>query len=216
MYLSQLTLNLRHPAVARAIGDLHALHRLILQGFPDAADGGPGRVLFRLERPTRPNALPLVLVQSEKRPDWSSLDGLTLSLDGPKDFTPTFAAGQTLRFRLRATPTKKTCFDGDADRPGHRRVGYFTEAEQQEWLERKGRERHPDAGGGFALVQVRVLPLGWQTGKNPKGGTIRHHAVEFDGVLRVTDTEAFSRALAGGVGPAKGFGFGLLSVARLA
>jgi CRISPR system Cascade subunit CasE len=39
--------------------------------------------------------------------------------------------------------------------------------------------------------------------------------VEFDGVLKVTDSEAFGRALSSGIGPAKGFGFGLLSVAHL-
>jgi CRISPR system Cascade subunit CasE len=214
MYLSQLTLDIKHPVVARATGDLHALHRLVLQGFPDAADGGTGRVLYRLERPPRPGDLPVVLVQSEKAPTWSPLDALTLAMDGPKGYAPTFTTGQTLRFRLRATPTKKTHFDESADKPGHRRVGFFTEEEQRAWLERKGQENHPEAGGGFALVQARVTALGWQEGKNPRGGTIRHHAVEFDGVLRVTDTEAFARALSGGIGPAKGFGFGLLSIAR--
>jgi CRISPR system Cascade subunit CasE len=216
MYLSRLTLNLSHPVVARAAGDLHALHRLVLQGFPDVADGGPGRVLHRLERSIGPHSLPMVIVQSEKRADWTSLEALTIQIDGPKEYAPAHTAGQTLRFRLRATPTKKSHFGETMDKPGSRRVGFFTEREQREWLERKGTECHELAGGGFDLIEVRVTALGWQTGKNPKGGTIRHHAVEFDGLLRVTDAEAFAKALAGGVGAAKGFGFGLLSVARLA
>lgn len=36
----------------------------------------------------------------------------------------------------------------------------------------------------------------------------------FDGVLGVTDAEAFRVALREGVGPAKAFGFGLLSIRR--
>jgi CRISPR system Cascade subunit CasE len=41
-----------------------------------------------------------------------------------------------------------------------------------------------------------------------------HQAVTFDGLLRVTDPEALLAALAGGIGSGKGFGFGLLSLAR--
>lgn len=39
--------------------------------------------------------------------------------------------------------------------------------------------------------------------------------VRFDGVLRVTDVEVLLDALRGGIGPAKAFGFGLLSLAPL-
>jgi CRISPR system Cascade subunit CasE len=40
--------------------------------------------------------------------------------------------------------------------------------------------------------------------------------VVFEGRLRVTDAEAFRRALAAGIGSGKAFGFGLLSVAPAA
>ena len=39
-------------------------------------------------------------------------------------------------------------------------------------------------------------------------------AVRFEGRLHVTDAEAFGAMLRGGIGPAKGLGFGLLSLAR--
>ena len=39
-------------------------------------------------------------------------------------------------------------------------------------------------------------------------------SVQFDGTLTVTDAEAFLNALEGGVGSGKGFGLGLMSVAR--
>jgi CRISPR system Cascade subunit CasE len=47
------------------------------------------------------------------------------------------------------------------------------------------------------------------------GGQTTHHAVLFEGTLTVTDPALFAEALASGFGAAKGFGFGLLSVARL-
>ena len=39
--------------------------------------------------------------------------------------------------------------------------------------------------------------------------------VRFDGVLAVTDPDALTGAVRQGIGPAKGFGFGLLSLAPL-
>lgn len=39
-------------------------------------------------------------------------------------------------------------------------------------------------------------------------------AARFDGLLRITEMKAFSEALENGIGPAKGFGFGLFSLAR--
>jgi CRISPR system Cascade subunit CasE len=38
--------------------------------------------------------------------------------------------------------------------------------------------------------------------------------VRYEGILQVTDCARFLAALAAGIGPAKGFGFGLLSVAK--
>lgn len=210
MYLSRIILNVSHPVVARAVGDLHALHRLVLQGFPDTDAGGAGRVLHRLERTEVRTTHPILLVQSEKVPNWAPLENLALTIEGPKLFEPTFIDGQSLRFRLRATPTKKTFFGAEAAKPGHRRVAFFEESEQRAWLERKALE------SGFATADFRVIPLGWQSGRAPRGGEIRHYAVDFEGTLTVTDPVVFAEALASGIGPAKGFGFGLLSVARLA
>jgi CRISPR system Cascade subunit CasE len=207
LYLSKLTLRIEHPVVVRAIGDLHALHRLILQGYPDAADGGMGRVLFRLELPRRPSETPALIIQSDKSPDWTPLETLAC-IEGPKEWSPTFAAGQKLRFRLRATPTKKTNFGDDATKPGHRRIGLFTEEEQRKWLDRKASE------SGFEALTVDLRKIGWQSGRQPGGMVIRHHAIEYDGILQIIDSDAFTAAVIGGIGPAKGFGFGLLSLSR--
>ena len=44
---------------------------------------------------------------------------------------------------------------------------------------------------------------------------LRHFAVCFEGVLKVTDEDLFTETVENGIGSAKGFGFGLLSLAPI-
>jgi CRISPR system Cascade subunit CasE len=90
-----------------------------------------------------------------------------------------------------------------------------SEEEQTAWLRRKA-----DAGG-FAVLSVTASREGSRAARKtdynapePKEHRISLFAVRFDGVLKVTDDEAFLRSLCCGIGSAKGLGFGLLSLAR--
>jgi CRISPR system Cascade subunit CasE len=204
MYLTRLALNPRCREVRQDLADSHELHCALLQAFPSAAADGPGRVLYRVE-PPRGEPCFVVLVQSELAPDWSRLKVPADYLLGPpavKPFDPVFTSGQRLCFRLRANPTVK--------RDGKRRP-LLDEREQRAWLDRKGAE------GGFRVVRAEVSPEGAACGHKSVPGatlTLTHHAVRFDGVLTVTDPGQLRRTVADGLGPAKGFGFGLLSLAR--
>ena len=74
--------------------------------------------------------------------------------------------------------------------------------------------------GGFRVRYVTMTP---HTIIHARGGgvshddkpSIPHVGVRFDGVLEVTDVAAFTETLAGGIGSAKAFGFGYLTVAPL-
>ncbi len=208
LYLSKLILETANPIALRAMGDLHALHRLVLKGYPDAENGGTGRVLFRLETPRSPREQPVLLVQSEVEPDWSPLERIAC-IQGPRQWGPEVILHQRLRFRLRATPTKTTTFGPETAHPGHRRIGLFTEEEQRQWLTRKADEN------GFSITAVSLRKIGWQSGRKTGGGVITHHSIEYDGVLQVLSPEKVIDAVISGIGPAKGFGFGLLSLARV-
>ena len=212
MYLTKLLLNPLSRQVVRDLANPYELHRSLLSVFPDANDGGPGRVLFRVE--SRPSSdwyddeppAPVVLVQSEHAPDWnnSKLDRDYFRERLPsKLLSQQFAVGTSLRFRLRANPTKK--LDG-------KRHGLFHEDAQRAWLKRKAMEFGFDAD----LDRVAVLSEGNSQGtkRNGQRYDITHFAVRFDGELIVTDAAKFAEALRCGIGSAKGFGFGLLSVAR--
>jgi len=204
-------LNLEHLDVRRALGNPYLLHQLLWRAFPHREEGGAGRVLFRVEE-QRSIPAPVVLVQSDFVPDWSAL-GTLKTAAANREFNPQLAPGQRLRFRLRANPTKRLSGEHAVDENGKMkdgpRVQLFGEENQLDWLQRQG-ERH-----GFELLDCRVSGVETQRSRKREGAEMRHQAVTFDGLLRVTDPAAFLAALQSGIGPAKGFGCGLLSVARV-
>ena len=221
MYLSRLILNPRSRRVQKELAQPYELHRTMMQAFPDLP-GEPSNprerfgILFRVDMIDR---MPAVLVQSTEEPDWQTLadmpDYLTDTNGAPnpavKDISDTCAhlrEGQTLSFRLRANPTKRS---NKGDNKG-KRVGLYREEEQTDWLARQAKR------AGFSVLQALVVPEGTQEGRKQEGPDgprhqMKHHAVRFEGVLRIADAQAFRQALASGIGPAKAFGFGLLSLA---
>lgn len=205
MYLSRVIFNPLEPQALRALANPYQLHQLLWRAFPDREAGGAGRVLFRLEA-LRGAAAPVVLVQSDLAPDWTALTALTQQAES-RAYAPGLQAGEVVQFRLRANPTKRLPAGGAAgDGP---RVQLFREEEQLAWLQRKGTQ------AGFAVLECQVSQAERQLShKSETGPPIVHQAVTFDGVLRVTDLTAFQDALTSGIGSAKGFGFGLLSIAR--
>ncbi|GIK40706.1 MAG: CRISPR-associated endoribonuclease Cse3 [Chloroflexota bacterium] len=217
MYLSQLILNPRSRQVRSEVSQPYEMHRTLLKAFPDQAEGGPGRVLFRLESQDQATHAGLkVLVQSDREPDWRCLaeksDYLVQSPDY-KQFEPAFQPGQRLAFRLRANPTKRAPHH-DPDSKKRPRIGLYTEEAQRDWLARKGDE------GGFALLGVTVISEGKVGGKihrsEEESHTLNLLAVRFEGLLQVTDPAKFLETVQQGIGSGKGLGFGLLSLARAA
>lgn len=206
MYLSLLKLNPSSRKVRVEAYRPYELHRSIMHAFPDKNNGGPGRVLFRLDIDQKTGNMS-VLVQSEKKPDWTSLDNsgnFLLQPSQSKIFEPSISAGQVLYFRLRANPTVKR---------NDKRLGILTEEEQIKWLQRKGED------SGFVVVSLSVVPEGIAHDKTTDSSANQHDlsllSVRFEGVLKVTDAQIFRKTVEKGIGSAKGFGFGLLSVASV-
>ena len=204
MFLSMLELNPRSRQVQAELRDPYQMHRTLSRAFgDDPATYEQARCLFRVDEES--NNL-RVLVQSRVRPDWSLLtaERYLLSDAEMKEFDPVLEAGRLLRFRLRANPTVKI----KTDKRNGRRVGIYEEEKQCKWLKKKGEK------GGFEVMEYSVSSNGFSvSSKSGETDKIKHLAVLFDGVLRVTDEGAFREALESGIGSAKGFGFGLLSIA---
>ena len=216
----------------RDLADCHDLHRTVLSAFPQTSAVANARehfgVLFRLEATGRSQQSTLI-VQSHIAPDWSALPpGYLANMPGDsnpatKDIEPILRAiteGLQLRFRLLANPTKKVGTPLKAERlagkhaNGQRRA--VRELELPSWLSRKGQS------GGFRLDAIpgqEVLNLLVSRGpaiRGRRGGgsqQVTFRPVLFEGVLRVTNDDAFRATLEQGLGSAKAYGFGLLSVA---
>ncbi|MDM7986093.1 MAG: type I-E CRISPR-associated protein Cas6/Cse3/CasE [Smithella sp.] len=201
-------------------------------------------VLFRQDVDDQ-NGRAVVNVQSVVEPDWSYLDKcknyllFDESAQNPayKNISVSYRGlrnGQTVAFSLRANPTKRIFkpSKGDDILKG-KRVALLRESEQIDWLVRKGNERERGCPGGFEIlakktkvqndeirqiVHVNTMPEGKQIGyKTDEQGEHRmtHLTVRFDGLLRITEPDAFRETLVRGIGPAKAFGCGLMLVKRV-
>jgi CRISPR system Cascade subunit CasE len=228
MYLSRLILNPRSHQVLSEINNLYEMHRTLSRAFQggrfhmDRRQEEATDILFRLDMHPR-NGSPSLLVQSRAAPDWSFLcasgkdyllteEGLPVRSKNPavKEIHLELTTGQMLAFRLNANPTVKK------DREGHKqgfRLALLEEDQQIAWLQRKLRS----AGG--RLISVTVAPAEKLNG-SLRSGEMQHDltifSVQFDGFLQVDDVQLLMQAVQTGIGPAKSFGCGLLSLAPAA
>jgi len=225
MYLSRLILNHRSRYVRRDINNPYEMHRTITSAFPDKTDGGCGRILWRVDYNKRENCY-VLYVQSEKCPDWSKIikknnygdyldDTCESNPAGPRkiDNKFHFTRGKLLSFCLQANPTKKIRTLTKAEqlvrkKNNGKRVALQKTEDQLEWLKQKGKK------GGFILkhttiTQQRKITINQRNIKHK----ITLYSVRFEGILQVTDPDRFYKTLCQGIGPAKGLGMGLLSIA---
>ena len=226
MYLMRTFLNPLSPSVRADVASPESLHKTVMRAFP-GLDGPLARkehaILHRLDRDAAGRLV--LLIQSRSRPEptrWrddyvahpdDDLDLGSSCVDNPsiREIGKERAAitvGRQFRFRLKANTTKRAVANGAGVRYAKsKRVPLRGDEARRAWLERRaeaaGFRCEPDS------VQVKELPaVGGRAGKLVTvAGTI------FDGVLQVVDAGRFSSALEHGVGPAKAYGFGLLSIA---
>lgn len=199
MYLSQLIFNLRSREARFDLSDRYELHRTLLCAFPQTLPDDE-RVLYRVED-IQQAPIVTVLVQSQALPDWGSAarlnkGGYLYRAPLVRTVEPRATVGEHLQFRLQANPTLKR--DG-------KRHALYAEDVLHEWLARQAQTH----GFSVDVEQVLMVKMGKKYGKKRQQ---TWHAVQFDGMLTVTDATAFRLALSNGIGSGKAFGFGLLSV----
>jgi len=206
MYLSRLTLNRSRTAMLWSSNPYRVHQRLMMACADDP------RLLFRIEAGEQKSQ---VLVQTHQTPAWNSaFDEFDVLLREPehKAFDPVLVNDGVYRFRLLANPTAKKTLEKNDGEKHKTRLGIFKEADQIEWLKRKLAE------SGAELIHWRVNPRGMvYSRKNPQkdNQTQVHYAVLFEGILKVIRSEELLHALQTGIGTAKGYGFGLLSLGRV-
>lgn len=221
MYLSRVEVNTARRAAGRLLNSPQVMHAAVLASFP--ADRSAGRVLWRVDRaPLRT----VLYVVSPDRADFTHLveqagwpaAGEPASSWQTRDYGPVLdglSAGQRYSFRLCANPTHAVRLR--ADRPRTQRVGHVTAAQQLAWLVSRADRwgfavRSPGAESDEPTVRVSSRHV-W---------TFRHQTARmtlatatYDGELTVQDPMALRRALSEGIGPAKAYGCGLMTLAPL-
>lgn len=213
MYLTKIVLNTHSIQARMDIGNPYNLHRTIMSAFPTPLPENE-RVLFRVEE-YRMGEPPVVLVQSRNEPDWDNIEQkfggyflkfpLVKTLDKLK-----FEQGETLRFRVRANPSRRVTYKKTGK---NQRISLFSEKDRRDWLVRKG------IAGGFSVVEERlsVKDAPYRTvfiNKEDETHKATLNMVDYDGFLKVENPQKFLESVQKGIGPAKGLGCGLLSLAR--
>lgn len=211
----------------------YQIHQMLWKAFSNLQRGDrEKRFLYRHDENDDCHS---ILIQSILPPDWRHVeDEAEGTIARVKTFEPDqIGSGDMLRFFIRANPVaqRKGYSDGKSrrvvigstlDRVAER-LGVpiedlpSRETLQIKWVKEKGKS------GGFDIEERDGAPMCMP---GPSHDYVLHRArgdqkpmtftaVDFTGLLRVTDPLAFANTLRYGIGRGKAFGFGLLSVARL-
>jgi len=211
-YLTRALIGSR-TVYARGLHDAYDWHQLVWKAFP-GRDGEVRDFLTRLD--DKPSGTQLLIISPTEptRPDWLSEQDEWES----KAIPLSFFQPRRYRFQLHANPTiKRVVRDASGVRKkGGKREAIKGEAELRAWLQRKGEAggfRLPDSVPPEVFSDVSFFSKRPKTGQ-PMNGT--HGAVDFSGILEVTDPALFfTHTFTKGIGTAKAFGFGLLVLAPL-
>ncbi len=216
MYLSRIALNTRRKSTMVALTSPQKIHGAVESSFPSATEK-VGRNLWRIDR--LGNDLYL-LVLSGRKPDFSHIVeqfGWPGSEQGweSKDYTQLLdriKAGQYWKFRLRANPVHsvKRSDDLDNQRKRGKVYAHVTVEQQEKWLlDRASKYGFNLQKGSFIVVQQEIKKF-WRQGKPVTLGI-----ATFEGILQVKDADLFRQTLTKGIGRAKAYGCGLLTIARI-
>ena len=239
-YLSRVRINPLRQQSRELLTNPKAMHSHVCAAIPALPD--TERLLWRLDtdNPHRPHLIALTrskpdwthLVEAAGWPAADDGEGSVVA-----DYSPLLAQlaiGREFTFRLTANPVQNLPRPAEpTDTPPTNkrrrsvRTGHRTAAHQLNWLLKR------TAGYGFQIPSARTDP-GLPTlppddsapapdvrivhrdrvsftKKNRRHVVL--HVATFQGRLQVTDTDLLTRALLDGVGPAKAYGCGLLTLA---
>lgn len=216
-FLSELAINVQSHEFRRDYANIHDMHRTVMRAYSEIVSGMPARlhhkVLWRLDAAKNGYTQ---YVQSHGEPDWGNLPaGLLVAPPEVRPLSPVLGAiapGQKFSFRLLANATYSARIENGKD--VRKRRAHATPAAQIQWLIRRG-ERDgfviPTTRLGEPDVTPSVVPT--LIGQKKECGKITVVPVRFDGHLIITDAKAFADAMINGVGRAKAYGCGLISLA---
>ncbi|WP_259080167.1 type I-E CRISPR-associated protein Cas6/Cse3/CasE [Corynebacterium sp. ES2775-CONJ] len=215
-YLSRMKLNPQRRATGKLLSNPRAMHAAVECCFPTHFEDQNPRSLWRLERNQRDVTLWMVsnrvpsFEHLQEQAGWSQ--EVTWESREYDQFLDRLLTGQRYRFRLRANPVKETFCSDDKKR----RVPLQREDDQMLWL----MERASHLGVSLTVGSDTEQPsffVGDSTSIRfrHEERTVTLQSCTFEGALEVTDPDLLRSTLIRGVGKAKAYGFGLVTLAPL-
>lgn len=222
MFLSRIQINPARRGARALLGSPQKMHAAVLASFQE--DGAErGRVLWRVDRE---NHKVWLYVVSRPQPDFAHIieqcgwhtTQASWDVRPYGNLLDRLTLGQQWAFRLTANPTRTTRAAGPlrlsaaVELTGTpKRYGHVTVDQQLDWLLSRapgwGINVGPDGSADVVVHDRRTERF------NRAGNTVTIAKATFDGRLTVTDVDLLRAALVDGVGPAKAYGCGLLTLA---
>lgn len=223
MFLTEFDINVGRRSGRQLLTSRERMHAAVLGCFPpDQSSQGSARTLWRLDQAATHAAK--LLIVSPLRPDLTALNeqaGWTTGSSGRSAdysrFLEQLDNGQLWRFRVTANPTRSV----RGASPGRgQRVAHVTATQQLDWLVTRagsfGIAFPNDSAGQPSVTVTRRDAVRFRKGNAPSSHQVTLSIAQFDGLLRVTEADLLRMVLVQGIGPAKSYGCGLMTLAPTA
>lgn len=212
LYLTRLTPDPAHALARRERTDAGAMHRRVMGLFPDNLPAQPRAAAGALFRVDQDNTGIYILIQSTLPPNPAKLP----TGYGPiitKNMAPLIEhcrPGVNVKYRIIGNATTKLGTRTTSGRPGQ--IVSLRGPDAHAWWQRQA----TTAGLAVDRINATVLPPG-TAGRSEADGThlTPHDRTQFDGTARITDPVALITAMSRGIGRAKSYGCGLLTIAPI-
>ena len=211
MYLSRVKLDVTKRDTLKALSYPNMFHGAIENCF----GGERKRNLWRLD--------PLggyyyLLILSQDRPSCGAIIR-QFGYDGDEWETKDYSSlidrvrdGSEWRFRITANPTRSSLAKMDTNGRGTVHA-HITAAFQEKWLLDRAKKN------GFLLCEdnFAVIHSQWYSFRKfaSTKNLVTLLSVTYEGILKVTDSDAFRKVLLNGIGRGKAYGQGLLTIVRI-
>lgn len=235
MFMTRVPVNMSRRSALRMLASPYRMHAAIESSFPACEPSvrvrpRDGRLLWRVDRSKKGTHLYIV------SPDKPSLIGLDEQIGFPDiapqyntcDYEPFLASlqdGQAVSFRLTANPITKKPRKGAPQGTPYHDVPCMTPEQQLAWLigrnlyqgKQNATSRLSRAGLEEIVTddgpQVMVTETRQESIRKGSRRPIALTVARYDGLATISDADRLRHTLVSGLGHAKGFGCGLLTVA---
>lgn len=221
MFISRCEINPAKRQARKLLGSPQAMHAAVMSCFPRSQVDEVGRILWRIDEK---DGAQFLLIVSSVKPDLSVIEeqagwvtSSTAEYKKYGSFLDRIENGQFYHFKLTANPVHQVRRDNGRSQ----RLGHVSVRHQEQWLldraERLGftipcvktSEEEGEPSYAFSVNERGKRSF---SRRAERGRRVTLTTATFEGILQVTDAESLKKAMVDGIGPAKAYGCGLLTL----